>query len=102
MASPTVSEIRAAAIAVCAEPWGNLDAVANHPDRKHKFTGPVKVPHRCFELNYIAALLSVGYGFGKDERIFHVVDEIGGEEVEWTLGAFLHGIVARDSRMTEL
>jgi len=89
---PTIQELREAAAVLCAEPWASLNALASDPARKHKFTGAKKVPHRCFELNYIVALLSVGYGLPAEERLFHIVDDIDGGEIEWTLGAFLHGL----------
>jgi len=93
--TPTVAELRAVASVLCAEPWESLHAAATDPASKHRFTGPHKVPHRCFELNYIAALLSAGYGFGEDERLFRIVEDIDGGEIEWTLGAFLHGLAAQ-------
>mmetsp|Transcript_31567 Transcript_31567/g.71153 ORF Transcript_31567/g.71153 Transcript_31567/m.71153 type:complete len:478 (+) Transcript_31567:70-1503(+) len=90
--TPTISELREAAVALCAEPWESLSASASDPNSRHRFTGAKKIPHRCFELNYIAALLSVGYGFNVNERLFRIVEDVDGGEIEWTLGAFLHGI----------
>mmetsp|Transcript_27075 Transcript_27075/g.58961 ORF Transcript_27075/g.58961 Transcript_27075/m.58961 type:complete len:461 (+) Transcript_27075:145-1527(+) len=90
-ATPTIDELREAAAIVCSEPWSALQDFA-HGDSRHKFTPAKKVPHRCFEINYIIALLSVGYGLPSQERLFHIVDEIDGGEIEWTLGAFLHGL----------
>merc|ERR1712192_143328 len=46
--------------------------------------------HRCFEMNYIIALLSFGYGFPDNVRAFHFVNDIDGHDVEWSLGAFLY------------
>eukprot|EP00929_Paragymnodinium_shiwhaense_P092377 TRINITY_DN52258_c0_g1_i1.p1 TRINITY_DN52258_c0_g1~~TRINITY_DN52258_c0_g1_i1.p1 ORF type:complete len:329 (-),score=54.16 TRINITY_DN52258_c0_g1_i1:514-1500(-) len=82
--SPTVSELRAAAAALCAEPWPLESSTP------HKFTSPQKLAHRCFELNYIIVLLSIGYGFKDDDRAFKIVDQIEGKDVEWSLGSFIY------------
>mmetsp|Transcript_68544 Transcript_68544/g.216728 ORF Transcript_68544/g.216728 Transcript_68544/m.216728 type:complete len:452 (-) Transcript_68544:21-1376(-) len=95
--TPSIAELREAAAVLCAEPWEGISAAALDPARKHHFTGAHKVPHRCFEINYIAALLSVGYGFGPDEKIFRIVEDIDGREIEWTLGAFLHSLTSEGS-----
>merc|ERR1719203_123874 len=91
-ARPTVAELREAAAAVCEQGWEQVQRLGLDTGRKHKFTQPHKLPHRCFELNYIVALLSRGYGFKEEERLFNIVTDIEGEEIEWTLGAFLHGL----------
>lgn len=93
--SPTVAELREAAAALCAQPWARIASVALDPRTRSRFTPPDKVAHRCFELNYIAALLSVGYGFPDGDRLFRIVEEVAGNEIEWTLGAFLHGFSKR-------
>jgi len=46
-------------------------------------------PHRCFEGTYILTLLRDGFGFGEESRSVSFVYDIGGEEVEWTLGVLL-------------
>lgn len=94
---PTVAEIRQAANAVCAAGWDAISAAASHSESKHRFTPDKKIPHRCFELNYIAALLSAGYGFPDEGRHFQIVEDIDGTEIEWTLGAFLHSVVSSES-----
>lgn len=87
---PTLAELRAAAVALCAAPWQNVSFVAGeNAVVRHRYTAPQKVPHRCFELNYIVVLLSMGYGFQENVRAFHIVDSIEGKDVEWSLGAFL-------------
>jgi len=95
--TPTIAELRAAATVLCAENWERLTSIASDPTRRHKFTKDHKVPHRCFEVNYINALLSTGYGFGENERIFKIVEDIDGSEIEWTLGAFLHDLASPGS-----
>jgi hypothetical protein len=87
---PTIAELRAAAEVLCAEPWDRISDVALDQSRMHRYTAPNKVPHRCFELNYIITLLSEGFGFDPRERLFDIVDEVNGNEIEWTLGALLH------------
>eukprot|EP00419_Tripos_fusus_P047804 CAMPEP_0172830524 /NCGR_PEP_ID=MMETSP1075-20121228/22316_1 /TAXON_ID=2916 /ORGANISM="Ceratium fusus, Strain PA161109" /LENGTH=448 /DNA_ID=CAMNT_0013672837 /DNA_START=1 /DNA_END=1343 /DNA_ORIENTATION=+ len=82
--SPTVAELREVAHVLCAASWGDIADAANNEAVAHRFTKQPKVPHRCFELNYIIALLSEGYGFGPHERIFRIVEDVGGGEIEWT------------------
>jgi len=95
--TPTIAEIREAARVLCKASWTQLLAAAGDEARKHRFTGAKKIPHRCFEANYVAALLSTGYGFSDNQRSFRVVEDIDGGEIEWTLGAFLHNFASRDS-----
>lgn len=86
--TPTIQELRNAADVVCSEPWSTIKLL--YERTKHRFTSAQKAAHRCFEINYIVALLVNGYGLPQDERLFHIVDEIDGGEIEWSLGAFLH------------
>lgn len=87
--NPTLTELRSAAAILCSGPWTDVNATALNSESRHKFTDGKKAAHRCFELNYIITLLSVGYGFPEDDRPFQYVDTIGGRDVEWSLGAFL-------------
>jgi len=87
--NPTLRELRSAAAVLCSGPWTDVIAAASNSETRHKFTNEKKAADRCFELNYIICLLSVGYGFPEDDRPFQYVDSIGGRDVEWSLGAFL-------------
>lgn len=87
--NPTLKELRAAAAVLCTGLWANVSTAASNPSSRHKFTNDKKAAHRCFELNYIICLLSIGYGFPENSRPFQYVDSIGGRDVEWSLGAFL-------------
>jgi len=98
--SPTVAELREVAHVLCAASWQDLLAAMKDEAKAHRFTKRPKIPHRCFELNYIVALLSEGYGFGPHDRIFRIVEEVGGGEIEWTLGAFLHAMSAGAAEST--
>merc|ERR1712232_1129355 len=71
--NPTVKELKAAAAVLCAGPWKNVSMAASNPSTRHKYTPDKKAPHRCFELNYIISLLSIGYGFPEDSRPFQYV-----------------------------
>lgn len=101
-ARPTLLELREAAQLLCAEAWGDVSTAALDPSSKHKFTGPHKVPHRCFEANYVVSLLSHGYGFDEGARLFRVVADVNGNEIEWTLGAFLHDRAQAVGKRSEL
>jgi len=88
-ATPSIAELKAAASILCAESLKNItDAVRLS---QHRLTPDDKVPYRCFELNFIISLLSVGYGFAESARPFHFVEKLDGSDVEWNLGAFLLG-----------
>ncbi|KAL3930009.1 MAG: hypothetical protein SGPRY_001712, partial [Prymnesium sp.] len=52
------------------------------------------IPWRCFHLVYAARLLTDGYGFGEDDDSIEFLGDIGGVEVEWTLGALLHQLLS--------
>jgi len=95
--SPTIAELKAAVAVLCASPWSNVSNSAANPSTRHRYSPISKVPHRCFELNYIITLLSHGYGFPEGSRPFQFVDAIAGREVEWTLGAFLISRSAPDA-----
>lgn len=101
-ARPTVVELREAAQLLCAEAWSDVAAVAYEASTKHSFTPPHKVPHRCFEANYVVSLLSHAYGFDEGARLFRVVADVNGNEIEWTLGAFLHDRAQATSMNSEL
>ena len=50
--------------------------------------------HRCFEANYLKALLSM-YTIPDDSNNVWFVDEVNGSEVEWPVGAYLHHILRK-------
>lgn len=101
-ARPNVAELREAAQLLCAETWADVSAAALDPSSKHSFTGAHKVPHRCFEANYVVSLLSHAYGFDEGARLFRVVADVNGNEIEWTLGAFLHDRAIAAGERSEL
>ena len=51
--TPTLQELQAAADGWCEVPWASLSAGAKHPQ-----TPPEKMPHRCFDINYLIVLLT--------------------------------------------
>mmetsp|Transcript_7328 Transcript_7328/g.21087 ORF Transcript_7328/g.21087 Transcript_7328/m.21087 type:complete len:108 (-) Transcript_7328:17-340(-) len=79
--SPTIHEVLAAAQTFCSLPWTDIQASAAHP-----WTWEDQLPHRCFEAVYIAVVLRDAYGFDPDTRNITFALEVGGMEVEWTLG----------------
>lgn len=87
--NPSLKELRSAAAVLCAGAWTDIKNASSDASSRHKYTSAEKAANRCFELNYIICLLSVGYGFPDDTRPFEMVDAIGGRDVEWTLGAYL-------------
>ena len=48
-----------------------------------------RLPGRCFDAALLVALLGRdgGFGFAEDEARVEFVDDIGGRNVEWTMGA---------------
>jgi len=83
--APRFADLEKAADVVCAQTEGALHAVTP----PHAFTGAKKLPHRCFEINYQVELFKL-YRVPDDGRITYVND-LNGQDVEWTLGAHLAG-----------
>jgi len=83
---PSVNDIEVAAEKICKVAWSSVKDM--HESNRHQFTSKTKLPHRCFEMNYIASLLSM-YTVPKEERNVWFTDEIGGSEVEWPIGQWV-------------
>lgn len=82
--TPSLAEIGSAAEPWCATTWEHLQTLPKHPQ-----TPPEKLPHRCFDVSYMAALLGekgLGASGGRDITFALSVE---GVDVEWTIGAFL-------------
>jgi len=87
---PSLAELATAADAVCA---GDYSFVAERTaDKKlaHAYTGLDNAPYRCFQANYILALLGEMYGFREEGRSVTFLLDVDGEDLEWPLGALLH------------
>jgi hypothetical protein len=85
---PSIDDISRAAVDWCQLTWSQLSAgqLGTHP-----LTSPEKLPHRCYDANYVATLLGPsGFGISTHEQRVTFSLEVDGTEVEWTLGAFLH------------
>ena len=61
---------------------------------KDPYTPDEAIPWRCFDLVYAARLLVDGYNFDEDHATIEFLGDVGGVEVEWTLGALLHTLLA--------
>lgn len=79
---PSISAIRGACHLICSLP------VDTELYTRHKMTNAVEAQGRCFDICYVAELLE-SFGFDEDERRVSFVLEIGGKEIEWTLGYYL-------------
>jgi len=85
--SPAVSLLKDAASTVCS--W-DFKYLSKHASAYDDFTGSDNMPHRCMELTYVTALLK-RLGLSNPAKAdIQFVDTVGGESVEWTLGAYLH------------
>ncbi|KAL1496512.1 hypothetical protein AB1Y20_016466 [Prymnesium parvum] len=76
-----------AAASLCKEPHASLFARMKGKD---PLTPDDAIQWRCFHLLYAARLLTDGYGFAEDSASIEFLGDVGGVEVEWTLGAVLH------------
>jgi hypothetical protein len=85
--SISASQLLHAARKLCAEP--NLD----HLLGKDPLTTEDALRWRCFDAIYAGRLLTDGYGFGEHDASIDFKGEIGGVEVEWTLGALLNAML---------
>ena len=86
LTNPTIEEMEMAASALCSLDY---DILSENLTAFSDTTGPDQLPHRCLEVYYISGLLR-SYGFGGHDRNVMIADQINGEDVEWTLGAYLH------------
>ena len=84
--NPSPNDMREAVKIFCEQEWEDLEPVRGTIHKWTRFDG---FPHRCLETVYIHTLLRDGYGFEGDSRDVEFVLEIGGEEVEWTMGMAL-------------
>ena len=83
---PTLGEVRGAGRAACGADWTTLARDAAGVDAN---TPADRLPGRCFDAALLVALLGRdgGFGFAEDEARVEFVDDIGGRNVEWTMGA---------------
>ncbi|GMI05547.1 hypothetical protein TrVE_jg1861 [Triparma verrucosa] len=88
--NPSPNDMREAVKDFCGRNWEELEPVRGTAHKWTRFDG---FPHRCLETVYIHTLLRDGYGFDGDGRDVEFVLEIGGEEVEWTMGMALESRV---------
>lgn len=95
--TPSIAELRVAAEAFCGLSWTTLEELY-HVERGHSYTYTSQLPHRCMEALYIVTLLEKGFGFAQDSRAITYALEVGGKEVEWTLGFVLAEV---DTKQTE-
>jgi len=78
--SPTLRELGEAAGDFCALDWSSVSQA------NHDWTWEDQLPHRCFEAIYIVTILEYAFGFDPHARDITFALEVGGMEVEWTLG----------------
>lgn len=85
---PTIADIRAHAARLCATPWGR---VRRDMDGRDPNTPSDRIGGRCFDAALVMALLGdsdgLGFGFPEDGRNITFVEDVAGDELEWTLGA---------------
>ncbi len=55
----------------------------------HMYTKHDQLPHRCLDAIYLLTLLESGFGFKRNDSRLTLALEVGGKEVEWTLGFLL-------------
>jgi hypothetical protein len=84
--SPTLGEVRTAGRAACGADWAALARDSAGVDAN---TPADRLPGRCFDAALLVALLGRdgGFGFAENEARVEFVDDIGGRNVEWTMGA---------------
>lgn len=85
--TPSIAELADALDGFCARQWkGDLEEIQHDA---HRFTRPEMLPHRCIEAVYMVTLLRDGFGFHSQSRDITFAFEVGGSEVEWSLGMVL-------------
>mmetsp|Transcript_21664 Transcript_21664/g.49277 ORF Transcript_21664/g.49277 Transcript_21664/m.49277 type:complete len:153 (+) Transcript_21664:1092-1550(+) len=84
--NPTINELHDALEKFCSLPWKRLEDAT---DTLHTYTDTQTLPHRCLEVVYMTVLLRDGYGIDPSSRGITYAFDVGGLEVEWTLGLVL-------------
>ncbi|OLQ10895.1 Nucleoside-diphosphatase mig-23 [Symbiodinium microadriaticum] len=88
---PTLNELQSAVDLMCSGQYQKIKDWTDQKTKRHQFTDYDNLPFRCFQANYILVLLGEVYGFAKDSRKVTFALEVDGEDLEWPLGALLHG-----------
>jgi len=88
---PTLNELQSAVDLMCSGQYQRIKDWTDQKSMRHQFTDYDNLPFRCFQANYILVLLGEVYGFAKDSRKVTFALEVDGEDLEWPLGALLHG-----------
>lgn len=84
MPRPSLETIRASADAVCRRAWAEIKRGGRDP-----FTPEHKLPQRCFDAQYMLALLVDGFGFDEKDAQVEFVEQLGKGQPEWPYGAIL-------------
>ena len=92
---PSVNAVREACDAVCSK---ELDV---NLFQKHYLTNAVEATGRCFDICFVAELMT-SFGLGEDERRVNFVKDLNGKEVEWTLGYYITHILRYETSNEEL
>ena len=81
--NPSIASMRLACDSVCSLPL--LESLF----QQHPYTSSREASGRCFDVCYIAEILSLLLNGRHEERIVHFLFEARGSELEWTLGYYL-------------
>ncbi|CAK0889753.1 unnamed protein product, partial [Prorocentrum cordatum] len=82
MPRPALESVNASAFELCRLPWA--DVVAGPPEPR---TPSKKLPQRCFDAQYLVALLTEGFGFDLGSSQITFVEKVGVGQPEWAYGA---------------
>jgi len=87
---PSISAIREACHSVCAL---EVDTALF---TQHRLTNAREADGRCFDICYVAELLT-SFGLGDEESRVRFMLEVGGNEIEWTQGYYLANLTKQKS-----
>ena len=87
--SPTLAELAAALPDFCGRSWDSDPDLEGARNGSHRFTRPEVLAHRCIEAVYMVTLLRDGFNFRTDSRDVTFAYDLGGSEVDWSLGMAL-------------
>lgn len=87
--NPSITSMKEACEYVCSLPL--LGALFE----KHSFTTMYEAEGRCFDVCYVAELLSLLFDEVRYNRAVHFLLEARGNQIEWTLGFYLKHYAAR-------
>lgn len=76
-----------AAKTFCRTPWA--ETLQRHSGGSYPFADMARLKSECFKVGWIMTMLHEGFRFPESDTKFMSINEINGQEVQWTLGSLI-------------